>query len=138
MEKYTIGGLKQLIATSEDFSAIQDYFFSISEHNRAAFNGTPSKNKPLKQFCMMILGIVTGNKDVIMTNMTMIEVRNRCFWHGGSHTNMRGVHVSFCYFSDLDRGMICVMRDNGETTYARITVKPVSDENAKADSFSMN
>ena len=138
MEKYTIGGLRQLLATSKDFSEIQDYFFSISENNRAAFNGTPSKNKQIKQFCQMILNIVTSSKDAIMTNLTMIEVRNRSFWHGGSHTNIKGVHVSFCYFSDLDKGMVCIMRDDGETTFARITVKAVPDEKAKMDYFSMN
>ena len=138
MEKYTIGGLKQLLATSKDFSAIQDYFFCISENNHAAFNGTPSKNKQIKQFCQMILNIVTGNKDAIMTNLQMIEVRNRYFWHGASFTNVKGVHISFCYFSDLDKGMVCVMRDDGETTFARITVKPVPDGKAKEDYFSMN
>lgn len=138
MEKYTIGGLRKLLTTSKNFSEIQDYFFCIAENNRAAFEGNRGKNKQLKEFCHLILKAGTGREDVIITNLSMIEVRQRCFWHGAGFTNLKGVHFSFCYFSDLDKGLICITRTSGETTFARITVEAVKGTTAKDDYFSMN
>ncbi len=145
MEKYTIGGLKNILITAPSFDDIQDYFFSLTETNIPAIQGKAGKNKTLKDIIystltMMCLtqGMIPVTPDmtpeeikamkITLVNMSMTEVRARNFWHGSGFINGKFI-FTFFYFSDLDKGMVSIAQDNNHVLYGRVSIKGVPNSN---------
>lgn len=142
MEKHTIGGLKNILVASPNFYDIEDYFLTLTETNRAAIEGKGGKNKILKEIISVTLSqicllqnLVEKDAKIILMNMTMVEVRQRYFWHGSGFVNGKYI-FTFFYFADLDKGMISISRGSNNF-FARISVKPVSQNNP-VEEFSDN
>lgn len=142
MEKHTIGGLKNILVASPNFYDIEDYFLTLTETNRAAIEGKGGKNKTLKEIISVTLAqicllqnLVEKDAKIILMNMTMVEVRQRYFWHGSGFVNGKYI-FTFFYFADLDKGMISISRGSNNF-FARISVKPMSQNNP-VEEFSDN
>jgi hypothetical protein len=121
MEKHTIGGLRQILVSESDFYKIQDYFLTLTETNYQAIHGQLGKNKILKEVIQAILGGVTGTPKPVLVNFSMIEVRQRNFWHGSGFIN--GKIFTFIYFADIDKGMISLATGGSETLFIRVSTK---------------
>jgi hypothetical protein len=143
MEKHTIGGLKNILVAATNFDDIQEYFFTLTETNVAAISGNAGKNKALKDIVHSTLtmmcftqGLVEKDVKIILTNMSMVEVRTRNFWHGSGFVN--GKHIfTFFYFADLDKGMVSLALGKDNVLFARVSIKGASKSNPMAD-FSDN
>jgi hypothetical protein len=143
MEKHTIGGLKKILVAATDFYDIADYFLTLTETNMAALDGKQNKNKVLQtlvtttvaQICQ-VHNLTPKGAPIALVNMFMIEVRERCFWHGSGLVNGKFI-FSFLYFSDLDKGMVSVSKGSNNI-FARVTTKGGSKSDAPVEGFSDN
>lgn len=153
MEKYTIGGLKNILIAATSFDDIQDYFFSLTETNIPAIQGKAAKNKALKDIIYSTLSIMClthgmipvtpdmtpeeiKSKRITLVNMNMTEVKARNFWHGSGFVN--GKHMfTFFYFADLDKGLVSLVQGNDHVLYGRVSIKGVPNSNPLGE-FSTN
>jgi hypothetical protein len=144
MEKHTIGGLKNILVNATDFYEIQDYFLTLTETNMQAIEGKAGKNKVLQKIIVETvtkiaqqLGLIEKGSDIMtITNMFMVEVRQRNFWHGSGFIN--GKHIfTFFYFADLDKGMVSSAKGSN-CLFARVSIKGASMKTNPMEKFSDN
>jgi hypothetical protein len=144
MEKHTIGGLKNILVNATDFHDIQDYFLTLTETNMHVIEGKAGKNKVLQQIVVQTvtkiaqqLGLIEqGSSIMTITNMFMVEVRPRNFWHGSGVINGKYI-FTFFYFADLDKGMVSAAKGSN-CLFARVSTKGQESKTNPLEEFSQN
>jgi hypothetical protein len=144
MERHTIGGLKNILVNAKDFYDVQDYFLTLTETNMQAIEGKSGKNKVLQKIVVETvtkiaqqLELIEKGSDIMtITNMFMVEVRQRNFWHGSGFIN--GKHIfTFFYFADLDKGMVSSAKGSN-CLFARVSIKGAAAKTNPLEEFSQN
>jgi hypothetical protein len=144
MEKHTIGGLKNILVNATDFSDVQDYFLTLTETNMHVIEGKAGKNKVLQQIVVQTitkiaqqLGLIEKGAEIMtITNMFMVEVRQRNFWHGSGMINSKHI-FTFFYFADLDKGMVAAAKGSN-CLFARVSIKEAASKTNPMAEFSDN
>ena len=144
MEKHTIGGLKNILVNATDFYEIQDYFLTLTETNMQAIDGKAGKNKVLKEIVLQTVTKIAQQLELLergadrmtITNMLMVEVRQRNFWHGSGFINGKYI-FTFFYFADLDKGMVSSAKGSN-CLFARVSIKGVVSKTNPMEEFSQN
>jgi hypothetical protein len=144
MEKHTIGGLKNILVAASDFYEIQDYFLTLTETNMQAIDGKSGKNKVLKEIVLHTVTKIAKQLELIepgadrmtITNMLMVEVRQRYFWHGSGIINGKYI-FTFFYFADMDKGMVSAAKGSN-CLFARVSTKGAAPKMNPMEEFSEN
>jgi hypothetical protein len=130
MEKYTIGGLRNILVSNAELEDIHQYFMDLATSNFAAISGKISKDKAIKhivnatahEICR-INNLHDDPDNMVLVGLRIIEVKQRFMSHGTAFVNGKHV-ITFFYFSDLDKGMAVISEGAGRMAhYARITIK---------------